>query len=101
MKFWNLNALQSLLTALLGAVPVIFAAFGCTTLATGALDCTQSTVFSPKAALIAGGVITVLKLVIIPWLQPGGLVRNLFELKVPVSQSGAPGTVFPEQIQPK
>lgn len=99
-KYWNLNALQSLLTALLGAVPIVFAAFGCAMLPNGALDCSVSPFFTPKMALIASTILTVLKLAVIPAIQDGGWFRNIVSPKVPVSNSGAPGTVDPGSIQP-
>lgn len=103
MKFMNLNALQTYVSALLVAIPALFISLGCTQMVTGALDCSLSTlpILTPSVALYTTGVLAVLKFFVIPALQPGGLFRNLFEPKVPVSPTGAPGTVAPSDVVPK
>lgn len=102
-KFFNLNTVQTILSAALVGLPLLLKATGCIDVATpdpndADLDCSKS-LLSPTLVWWALGIVTTLKFVIIPWLQPGGLVRNLFEPKVPVSTSGATGTVTPAQVQ--
>lgn len=79
----NLNFVQTLLSALLVAIPAFLVGFGCTTDATGAVDCSQSTL-SPMVVTVLLGFISLLKFVIIPAIQPGGWFRNLFSPKEPV-----------------
>lgn len=102
-KFINLNTLQTILSAVLVGLPLMLKATGCVEVVTpdpndADLDCAQS-MLSPTLVWWGLGIVTTLKFVIIPWLQPGGLVRNLFQPKVPISTSGAPGTVTPTQVQ--
>ncbi len=100
MKFLNLNTAQTVLSALLVALPSVFVAFGCTQLVNGAFDCSDSTVFTPTSAVWASAVIAVLKFGIIPAIQDGGWARNLFSPKVPVTTTSAPGTVSPADVRP-
>lgn len=97
MKFLNLNALQSYLTAILMALPVLLLNLGCTQDAVGKLDCSTAFIAPTTLGYIAAG-IGFLKLVVLPLLQPGGWFRNIFEPKVPVSASGDPGTVTQAQV---
>jgi hypothetical protein len=101
MKFINLNAVQTYVSALLVAIPALFIAVGCTQNALGALDCSMSKlpILTPTVTLYTTGFLAVLKFAIIPALQPGGWFRNLFAPKVPISPTGAPGTVKPQQVK--
>jgi len=99
MKFLNLNALQTYLTAILAAMPVLLVNLGCTLDAvTGKLDCSQA-IIAPTTLGYVALAIGFLKTVVIPALQPGGWFRNLFEVKAPVSTSGATGTVSPSDVK--
>lgn len=98
MKFLNLNALQTYLTAILAALPVLLVNLGCSLDAiTGKLDCSQA-IIAPTTLGYVALAIGFLKTVLIPALQPGGWFRNLFEPKVPVSDSGDVGTVTQKQV---
>lgn len=104
MKFLNLNSLQTLASALLVAIPPVLVSQGCTLEAQGALDCSHAVLpflLSPNVTIGITGFLAVLKFVVVPWLQPGGLVRNLFSPKVPISESGAVGTVAPDHVVTK
>lgn len=99
-KFFNLNTLQTVISALLVAIPVLLTKLGCTLDPAGLkIDCSQSTVITPSLALWFTVTLAVAKFVIVPWLQPGGLLANLFAPKVPISTTGDPGTVRPSQVQ--
>lgn len=98
MKFLNLNALQTVLSAILAALPVLLINLGCTDpTGTGRLDCSQAS-FSPWLLMYIAGGISLLKFFVLPAIQPGGWFRNLFEPKVPVSPTGAVGTVTQGQV---
>jgi hypothetical protein len=97
MKFLNLNAFQTYISAALVAVPMILVGFGCVQAVTGTLDCSGS-ILSPRVTAWIIGALAVLKFGILPATQPGGWFRNLFEPKVPVSTSAAPGTVMPHDV---
>lgn len=100
MKFLNLNAIQTYLTALIVSLPVGLVELGCSADAVShALDCSHAIV-SPAALAWVVAALGFVKLVVLPALQPGGWFRNLFEPKVPVSASAAPGTVHPADIVP-
>ncbi len=93
MKFLNLNAIQTYLTGINYALIALLTQFGCLTdTATGKVTCTAAS-FSPEILFYVATVVNVVKLVFIPAVQPGGWFRNMFETKVPVSTSGATGTV--------
>lgn len=93
----NLNAIQTFLTAILAALPILLVNLGCTQDATGRLDCSTAFV-SPIILGYVATAIGFLKLVVIPAMQPGGWFRNLFAPKVPVSPTGDPGTVTQTQV---
>lgn len=100
MKFLNLNTLQTILSALLVALPLFLLGIGCTQEALGnRLDCSQS-IIGPVFGAWATGFIAILKFFIVPMLQPGGWARNLFDPKVPVTTANAPGTVHPDDVVP-
>lgn len=98
MKFLNLNALQTYLSALLAALPILLVNLGCTLDAvTQKLDCSNAIVSPTLLGYVAAG-IGIIKLFVIPAIQDGGWFRNLFNPKVPVSASGDPGTVTQTQV---
>lgn len=97
MKFLNLNALQTYISAALVGIPMILVGLGCIQLPGGGLNCSASPI-SPAAAAWIIAALGVLKFGILPAIQPGGWFRNLFEPKVPVSTSSAPGTVMPHDV---
>jgi hypothetical protein len=101
MQFWNLNAFQTYASALLVTVPALFISLGCSQLPTGGFDCSHSTlpILTPAVVLYTTGFLAVVKFFVLPALQPGGWFRNLFEPKVPVSETKAPGTVTPAQVK--
>lgn len=98
MKFLNLNALQTYLALGLGIVGYFLIKAGCTGTAEQVAECSKVSIITPEMAgwLLAG--VTFIKTVIIPAIQPGGWFRNLFEPKVPVSTSGATGTVSKDAV---
>lgn len=96
----NFNLVQTACTVVIAVITAAMLALGCTTLPTGMLECAASAWITPKIAGIVIGILTFLKLIVLPALTPGGLVRNLIEPKVPVSSSGVPGTVRPSNISP-
>lgn len=102
MKFLNLNAVQTYVSAALYAIPAVFLSLGCTQLVTGALDCSAAMlpILTPKVTLWTTSLLAVLKFAVLPALQPGGWFRNLFEPKVPVTPTPAPGTVSPAAVRP-
>lgn len=97
-----INILQTVLTVIMTVVPTILISFGCTQGTTGDLDCSQA-IISPwtlgKIVLALG----IIKTIILPWLAPGGWVRNLFgerAVVVPQNSSAAtPGTVSPADVR--
>lgn len=97
----NLNALQTYLSGILAAVPIILANVGCTVDANGVTSCASSVFPWLTATVVAyiAGITSVLKFIVIPAIQPGGWFRNLFEPKVPVSTTPVAGTVAPEQVK--
>lgn len=98
-KYANLNTLQTLVSALMAVMIVVMPYLGCTVDPSGTrVDCSASSFITPEIGFWVGIVLAALKFVVIPTMQPGGLVRNLFNPKVPVSTSGAEGTVKPAQI---
>jgi hypothetical protein len=99
MKFLNLNAIQTYLSAILAALPVLLVNLGCTLDAvTQKLDCSQAYIAPTTLGWIAAA-IGFVKLVVIPAIQDGGWFRNLFNPKVPVSDTGDPGTVTQTQVE--
>ena len=102
MKFLNLNAAQTYVSALLVAIPSLFVSVGCSQSPIGALDCSQSMlpILTPTVTLYTTAGLALLKFGILPAVQPGGWFRNLFEPKVPVTTTMAPGTVHPDQVMP-
>lgn len=104
MKFLNLNSLQTYLSAILAALPVLLVNLGCTLDAvTQKLDCSQAIIAPTTLGWIAAG-IGFIKLVIIPAIQPGGWLNNLFATKAPVvattpSEAQPKGTVAPSDVQ--
>lgn len=98
MKFLNLNAIQTYLTMALGVLGFFLIKAGCTGTAEAVAECSKVQILTPEMAgwLLAG--VTFLKTVVIPAIQPGGWFRNLFEPKVPVSTSGATGTVSKDAV---
>lgn len=98
MKFLNLNALQTYLTLAIGLIGYALVASGCTGTAEAISSCEAGRLLSPAMyGYILGG-LTFLKTVALPAIQPGGWFRNLFEPKVPVSATGATGTVTQSQV---
>jgi hypothetical protein len=95
----NFNLIQSLMTAAIAAVNAAMLALGCS-LQAAALICPADAWVTPKLAGIVNLILVGMKLIVLPALTPGGLVRNLIEPKVPVSSSGVPGTVRPSDITP-
>lgn len=96
-----INILQTLLTILMTVVPPILLALGCTQIG-NELDCSQA-ILSPKTlALVVTG-IGVVKTTILPWLAPGGWLRNLFGDKAVIapaaSKAAVPGTVAPADVR--
>lgn len=104
MKFINLNAIQTYLSAMLAAMPVLLVNLGCTLDAvTNKLDCSQAYIAPTTLGWVAAG-IGFVKLVIIPAIQPGGWFRNLFDPKVPVvatspAEVQPSGTVAPSDVK--
>lgn len=99
MNGLNLNALQTYLTAIIAAVPVLLVSLGCTQDALGNLDCSAA-IISPAAAAYIVAALGFIKLVVLPAIQPGGWFNNLFAPKVPVTPASddTPGTVSPQDI---
>lgn len=97
-----INILQSVLTVIVTAVPTIVLALGCTQDATGAIECSKAIV-SPAALAWLIGAIGFLKGVVLPWLAPGGWVRNMFGARAAVvpstSTAATPGTVPPTAVR--
>lgn len=101
-NIFNLNTLQSILSGVLVVLPVLLKFTGCVEEVTpdpndADLNCSASTL-SPTLIWWGLGIVTTLKFVVIPWFQPGGLIRNLFAPKVPVTEKVEPGTVMPTQV---
>lgn len=95
----NLNAIQTYLSAILAALPILLVNLGCTLDAvTQKLDCSNAVIAPTTLGWIAAA-IGFIKLVVIPAIQDGGWFRNLFSPKVPVSTSGDAGTVKPAAVQ--
>lgn len=93
-----LNTLQTVISM---ANVVLFALamqLGCTTGADGRLDCSAAW-FEPATLVIIAGVLNFLKFVVLPWLTPGGLIRNLFGDKTVVTSTPTPGTVSPADVR--
>lgn len=98
MKFLNLNAIQTYLSIALAVLAVLLGNLGCTLGLDGKFDCSQA-IISPSTLGYIAMATSFLKFVVIPAIQPGGWFRNMFEVKVPVSDSGATGTVAPEDVK--
>jgi lysozyme len=81
MKFANLNALQTYLTVAIGAIVFAMLGLGCTQTVTGVLDCSQSAWINPTVAGWLIAVIAAIKTLVLPFLQPGGWFRNMFEAR--------------------
>lgn len=96
----NVNALQTYLTLAIGAMWWLLKEFGCTETVPGMLNCSASHLLNPTVAVWVTSVLIVIKLGVLPAISEGGWARNLFWPKVPVSDSGAAGTVTPFQVQP-
>lgn len=98
MKFLNLNAIQTYLSAILAGMLVLLPYLGCSVDAvTSSVDCANA-IISPTLLSYVAMAASFLKFVLIPAVQPGGWFRNLFEPKVPVSSSGDVGTVTAAQV---
>ncbi len=98
---FNLNSLQTILTGFIVVAIALLKFTGCTELATGAVDCTNSWLAQYVGAgtlVWIIGIIGFIKLTVIPWLQPGGWLANLFAPKAPVTAQHATGTVTPAQV---
>lgn len=97
-----INIIQTGLTVLMTVIPTILLALGCTQGATGSLDCNAAMV-SPSTLAWIVGAIGFIKTVVLPWLAPGGWVRNLFgerAVVAPSSSSAATtGTVPPNAVR--
>lgn len=98
-----INNLQTFLTLLITIGPTILLALGCTQdAATGALECSNALI-SPKALLYIVAAIGFIKVTVLPWLAPGGWVRNLFGDRAVVAPSTSPaattGTVPPTAVR--
>ncbi len=103
MNFSQLiNIVQTILTVAMTVIPTILLALGCTQTATGNLDCSLAMVSPSTLAWIVGG-IGFVKTVVLPWLAPGGWVRNLFGERAVVapnaSSAAVPGTVAPKDVR--
>jgi hypothetical protein len=98
MKFFNTNAYQTYITFAIMVIPFALLKSGCTAVG-DSYDCSQSFI-GPWGTAVLIGVLGLLKLLGLPIFQSGGLVRNLFSPKVPVSTSAAPGTVLPSDVMP-
>lgn len=106
MRFLNLNTAQTVISAILYAIPLVLVKFGCTTINPGlpneALDCSSSQLITPMMAVWMGSILAFLKFIVIPALQPGGLFRNLFDSKVPIAPTPdkqITGTVVPADVK--
>jgi hypothetical protein len=97
-----INILQTILTVAMTVIPTILLALGCTQNATGTLDCSQATV-SPSTLAWIVGAIGFVKTVVLPWLAPGGWIRNLFGERAVVapstSSAATTGTVAPQDVR--
>lgn len=93
-----LNTVQTVLSAVNGILIVVLMNLGCVTGVDGKLDCSAAW-FEPSTIAIVAIVSNTLKFVVIPWLQPGGLLRNLFGDKTVVTSTPAPGTVAPTDVR--
>jgi hypothetical protein len=108
MNLTLINTAQTILSILNVALIALLTQVGCIdNPATPDADlmCTVSSIpwLSVTALGIAATVSNTLKLVILPWLAPGGWVRNLFGAKAvvaPVASTAAvPGTVSPADVR--
>lgn len=106
MKIFNINSLQTLLSVVLAIATGLLTQLGCVQdVATAKLVCTVSNFpwLTPTTLGSVAGVVTFLKLVVLPWLQPGGWLHNLFGQKVAVVPAGStaatPGTVSPVDVR--
>lgn len=97
-----INIVQTLLTVILGAIPVILVNLGCTTDAAGNFDCANA-IIAPATLAWIGGAVLFLKTVVLPWLAPGGWLRNLFGERAVVtpstSKAATTGTVSPSDVR--
>lgn len=94
-----INILQSILTVLMTVAPTILLALGCTQNAvTGELDCSAAIVSPWTMGKIVIG-LGLIKTVVLPWLAPGGWVRNMFGDRAVVTSTPAPGTVSPTDVR--
>lgn len=97
-----INILQTILTVLMTVIPTILLALGCVQGVGGELDCSAAWVSPKGLALIVAG-LGFVKTVILPWLAPGGWVRNLFGERATVvpasSTSATTGTVAPAAVR--
>lgn len=101
MNVFNLNTLQTLLSGINAALIAMLLAIGCVTGVDGKLVCTVAGIGFLTPAMLgwAATISNFLKFIIIPAMQPGGWLNNLFAPKVPVSASGAVGTVTLKQVE--
>lgn len=97
-----INIVQTILTVILGAIPVILVNLGCVTDAAGNFNCANAIIAPGTLAWIGGGVLFI-KTVVLPWLAPGGWIRNLFGERAVVAPSASPaateGTVPPTAVR--
>lgn len=99
-KIMNTNLLQTILTIMItfsGIVTTLLLNAGCTASSSGALDCAKANVPSWLTPYLIGitAVLGVVKLLIAAF--DGKLVKPT----AVISNSGAPGTVSPQAVQPK
>ena len=108
MNLTFLNTVQTVLTVVNVAVIALLTQVGCVdNPLTPDVDlmCTVSNVpfLSVTFLGIVATVSNTLKLVVLPWLAPGGWVRNLFGAKAvvapEVSNAAVPGTVSPTAVR--
>lgn len=97
-----INILQTILTIIITVVPTLVLSLGCTGDPAGTIECSQALI-SPELLGWLIGVVGFIKTVVLPWLAPGGWVRNLFGARAAVvpSTSGqaTPGTVAPQDVR--
>lgn len=97
-----INILQTILTVAMTVIPTILLALGCTQTATGDLDCSAAMVSPSTLAWIVAG-LGFVKTVVLPWLAPGGWLRNLFGERAVVAPStsaaATTGTVPPSAVR--
>lgn len=97
-----LNTAQTVLSALNVVLIALLTSIGCAPdPVTAKMVCTVSAFpwLSVETLAWVAGVSNVLKFVILPWIAPGGILRNLFGEKTVVTPNPTPGTVSPTDVR--